>query len=1545
MNNEAPLSRPSDDGIIVTETAAPASGVPGLDESNGADPPTGPLPGTYFKHYEILRPLGAGGMGSVFLARDTKLGRLVAIKLLHDRGEGARRLLAEAQATALARHDNIVIVYEVGSLEGRPYMVLEYVEGRTLRQALLDSSSVDGPALPRGFAIDIITSVVRALMAAHKVGIVHRDLKPENIMLLEAGGVKILDFGLAQEVNTKTRERFAGTLAYMSPEQWNGTGVDERSDIWALGVVFFELVAGVHPLAPLTRDRLNTVADLHTPMPRLCDLQPELPGLSDIIELCLHKRPEERFGSAIALLAALEPFVARSKPLAQASVERPFAGLAAFQEADAGLFWGREREVSTLLGMLGRQALVAVAGISGAGKSSLVRAGLVPALKRSGEAWDVRDLRPGRAPLSAVIETLALETQVQDLQAQPALFGALLRARCRAKGAARRLLLLVDQAEELFTLSSESAERAAFLACLLSAADDASSPVRVVLCIRSDYVDRLAEYRLFMAHVRPGLFFLPPVDKDGLADALTQPVFSAGYRFESDAMLEGMLEELSRAKNPLPLLQFAASKLWEARDPTRKLLTRQAYETMGGVGGALAQHADAVVAALSNAEQRLCRAIFLRLVTPERTRALTYLRDLVSLDGSPDAVDAIVHQLVAARLLCIDSDVGASDAKVELVHESLIERWPTLLRWLDENVGDTHLLYRLRFAASQWEAGGEPDGLLWRDREAEEAAAFFERYRHDAQGPDAASLGAKEERYLRAVISFAERSRRRRNQQIAAAFFVSFAFTIVVFVLALGARKEAARADEEAARVRKQNVELAYQALRGRNATRIMAARKAEDDPTTALAILREIEEPDIPKDWPELVSSVLTQGVARDVWRTSPTRCAYAAVMSPDGTRIAVAMDDQTTRILGDDLVERAVLRGHQKLVWSVGWSPDGKRVVTASFDGTAAVFAADGSGAPLVLPGHRDMVNTAVFSPDGERIVTACDDKLARIFLANDGREIVSLSHDAEVQAASFSPDGKRIVTASADGIARVWNADGQGQPLRLRGHDGMVMSASFNPQGTRIATAGRDRTVRVWEAQTGAELLVLKGHEEKVMSVAWSPDGKRLVSASKDKTARVWFADGRGAPIVLRGHGHWVYTATWSPDGKSILTTSLDGTQRRYFLDDIVAPTLLRGHEDTIRGLVFSPDGNRVATASFDRSARIWNADGSGDVVVLRGHAGVVGFVRFSPDGMFLATLAEDKTGRIWTLDGSAAPVVLHDPDSQFQLLDWSPKSDRLTTTSLDGTIRLWGVDGVLLSKIKKPTSNEYKWILALFDSSGQRVLVMDTTDNTAYLWNLEKRPELVPLGEHESTLRFAKWSRDGASILTITNGGVARVLDPRGGTAPVEIRGPTPIRNGLFDPLGRRVFLALEDGSLRVWSNGVLSEPLLVGAISEGAVGMELSVDGRRLLTSSSDGKVRVRNTDGKGAPFLLTSTAVAQSHASWSPLGDHIAVHYEDKFAWVWPDVLPLSGTQDPRLWTSTSYCVPPTQRVAMLGVSEGEAQETEQACQRRVGEMGKIGAK
>lgn len=783
---------------------------------DGADDPL--PPGTRVHQFEVIRELGRGGMGRVLLARDTRLARLVALKFLSVGGDQlVGRFLVEARATARCQHENIVVIYEADEWNRLPYMALEYLEGETLAD-----TAARGP-LTASRAVELMVPVVRALARAHEHAIVHCDLKPDNVFVNRDGVIKVLDFGIAQLLAAAAVDgEVAGTMPYMAPEQWGVDTIDHRTDLWAVGIIFWELLTGRHPLEPLTPETLwSAAALLDQPMPSIGSVMPELPAaLERAIDRCLAKPKHQRHASALALLAELAPLLPTRAGRRLDSEASPFPGMAAFQEGDADRFFGRETDVTHVVARLHDQPMIGIIAPSGVGKSSFVRAGMIPALRASSDSWDVVVVRPGKQPLTALAAALAQVGPTVEpggalidhaalavrLRAEPGLLGAMLRARARHKRG--RLLLFVDQFEELYTLCPHLEERLAFTACLAGVADEPASPLRLVVSMRSDFLDRAAEDRGFADRLTRGLVILPPIGPAGLRAALTEPLEMAGYRFESDQIVDDMVQSLAGAPGALPLLQFTAARLWDTRDRSRRQLTAESYATLGRVGGALATHADHVLAATTTPRQRLIRAVVLRLVTADGTRAVV---DRAELEGVGDAAEvrAVIDHLMAARLLVAHSR-GDQGPAVELVHESLIASWPALRRWREEIAEDSALLEQLRSTARQWELRGRPAGLLWRGEALDDARAFARRYRGE--------LAPRERGFLDAVIALGARAQRRRRRLVAAGFVILAALVAAatVALVTIRAAEQAAQgqrvtAEHEATRARAAEAEGALQ--------------------------------------------------------------------------------------------------------------------------------------------------------------------------------------------------------------------------------------------------------------------------------------------------------------------------------------------------------------------------------------------------------------------------------------------------------------------------------------------------------------------------------------------------------------------------------------------------------------------------------------------------------------------------------------------------------------------------------------------------------------
>jgi hypothetical protein len=567
------------------------------------------------------------------------------------------------------------------------------------------------------------------------------------------------------------------------------------------------MICGRHPLHPLDGNQLVVTAMLELPMPSMAEAAPtDVPReLIQIIDRCLLKVKEQRWQSAQELLTALEAFLPGRRTQMLQIDESPYAGLSSFQESDAGKFFGRTREVAAMVTRIRDRPLMAVVGSSGVGKSSFVRAGLVPALKRSGENWETLVVRPGRAPLDALAGLIApmvataanladeMDEQkklVDTLRREPGHLGHVLRLRARRDN--RRILMFVDQFEELYTQVPDAADRAAFTACLSAIADDATSPLRVVLSIRSDFLDRVAEDPEFVAELTQGLYFLGPPGRDGLRDAITQPAEMAGFKFELPATVEDMLDHLETTPGALPLLQFAAAKLWENRDSARRLLTHHSYAQMGGVAGALASHADRFVADLGAHKAPLIRALLLRLVTAERTRAIVPIEELRELSREVGEIQRLIDQMVDARLLVVQTTEGGKGTTVEIVHESLVQGWPTLRRWLDENQDDAALVDQLRVAARQWQQKGFDAGLLWRGDSAAEAKRFRVRYK----GP----LSDVERGFLDAVIGHEAAQLKKKRNGIIAGFTALSLVVVATMILLVIIQKSRTLAKENEAK-------------------------------------------------------------------------------------------------------------------------------------------------------------------------------------------------------------------------------------------------------------------------------------------------------------------------------------------------------------------------------------------------------------------------------------------------------------------------------------------------------------------------------------------------------------------------------------------------------------------------------------------------------------------------------------------------------------------------------------------------------------------------
>ena len=971
--------------------------------------------------------LGQGGMGEVYLARDTKLGRKVALKFIRpamlEAERAKERFMFEARATAKFNHQHIVTVFAVGEHEGRPYLALELLDGQTLRERMHERHA---PVVKQSHGLHetarIGAAIADALTEAHAAGILHRDLKPANVVIPSDGRLRVVDFGLATAMKTDTDpvggsdlRSTAGTPAYMAPEQWRGHESTPATDVWALGVILFELCAGRRPYQEQQQayDLAQAVCD-SAATPTVDEFAAIPPRMSELIARCLEKLQSKR-PSAIEVRAALNDMLHR-RSAARDGDESPFRGLMPFGARDAGLFFGRDAEIAAFLERMRLQPVLPIVGPSGAGKSSLVQAGVIPRLHEQ-ERWLVITLRPSSRPfhaLSAALERarhsfsnrqsaealaateqapgsfsdkqsadplaateqapgsfsdkqsadpLAATEQAPDsfsgeqsaeapatpgrddeastpdvadeLRKAPRLLS--MRLRALAERDSTRVLLFVDQLEELFTLVEDEETQRAFLEGICTAADDPSDVVRAVFTIRHDFLDRLAsspEARDTLA----GVTIVQRPSVDALKQILSRPIDEVGFSYEEHELVDEMIASVAGEPACLPLLQFAAQMLWDGRDSERRMLLRAVYERIGGVEGALATHADGVLVGLSPSELLLAQQLLLRLVTPEHTRK-TALREL-ALEGLDEGADDVLKRLVGARLVTVAKAEAGEQVRLELAHESLIRNWSTLSRWLDAGHEELSFLAELGQAAELWDRRGRRGEELWRGAPLLEAAA---------------RLGAVTSPVPQLVSSFidvaqrgdAERQRRRRLS-VAGAMLILAVMAAVFAYQRREADFQRERAEErEALAEQRRGQGLLEGAREALNSGRMLEAR-------AKLRGALEVSDSALSRAlWWQLSGEPLQ-------WRMPLGAIAYGVAFAPDGRSVAVACQDRALYLLDVDTHQARILRGHDDQVFAVAFSPDGKRLASGSWSGEIRLWDVASGGEIRVLAGHTDKVDS---------------------------------------------------------------------------------------------------------------------------------------------------------------------------------------------------------------------------------------------------------------------------------------------------------------------------------------------------------------------------------------------------------------------------------------------------------------------------------------------------------------------------------------------------------------------------------------------------------
>jgi len=635
------------------------------------------------------------------------------------------------------------------------------------------------------------------------------------------------------------------------------------------------------------------------------------------------------------------------------------------------------------------------------------------------------------------------------------------------------------------------------------------------------------------------------------------------------------------------------------------------------------------------------------------------------------------------------------------------------------------------------------------------------------------------------------------------------------------------------------------------------------------------------------------------------------------------VASTTQAEDALRQSLPEfhlQAVMRGHTGSVRSAVWSPDGKLVLTASYDHTARIWEALTGRCVAELHGHTDPLNRASFSPDGRLVVTASFDNTARLWETSTGRSLKELrGHTGAILMASFSPDGKLLVTPSYDKTARVWDVS-TGQTLAiLQGHTGRLWSAAFSPDGRLIVTTSEDGAARIWSARTwqslarfgghrssgfasfspDSKLLVtdsygavrvwdvrakhslatLRGHRNSV----FSPDGRLVATPNDDGVARLWEACTGRLLNELRGHTSKIQNVAFSPNGEYVVTMSYDGTARIWEVSTGQCLKELRGHKGIVYDAAFSPDGKWVVTGGDDGMVAVWAVSRGGMAPVLRGHTGGLISAAFSPDGKFIVTGGKDNTARVWEASAGRALKELRGHNGFVSGVGFSPNGHYIVTASRDSTARIWAVDtGQSLKELHMPTT----WVrAAAFSPDGQYLATAGGNDpDTVQLWEAGAGRYIRDLRGHTEGIPSVTFSPDGRLLLTASFDGTARIWEFHSGRCLMVIKKQEKLSSAAFSPDGKWVVTASQDGIARLWEASAGRSVRELRGHKAYVTHVAFSPDGNFIVTSSLDGTARVWEAETGRTIVVIRGHSDEVWSASFSPDGRFVVTASFDKTA-------------------------------------------------------------